>query len=197
MGHARQYREIAKHAIDTLNAVGMMLEGGRGPALVRAASGMGARLVEVDRERAAAREAPRASADEASLPEAVRATDPDFASSWKEQGERSFKAKERAEAAKANPAGDAPGDMAVEVIGTAYKPAPPEHEPELRGHSPRSAKARRFRLIGIDEAGERTGFEDEGTASELAARNSIGPSTIYRVANSGNATGKYLVEKVG
>ena len=199
MGHAKQYREIAKHAIDTLNAVGMMMCDSRGPAIIRTASGMNGRLAEVDRERSAARKAPQISADDTALPEVVeriKATDPDFASSWKAQNEQSFKAKKRAEQKRAKAAEKPAEEMTVEVLGTTYKPAPPEHEPELRGQSPRGTKAKQFRLIGIDEAGEPTGFEDVGTATELAERNHIGPSTIYKGANSGKPCGKYLIEKV-
>lgn len=55
--------------------------------------------------------------------------------------------------------------------------------------------ARRFRLFEVMDGAD-TGYSDEGTAAELANRNGIGPSTVYRLAKSGAPRGRWRVEEV-
>ena len=63
------------------------------------------------------------------------------------------------------------------------------------GHSVNAVKARRFRLFGVSN-GIDTGYIDEGSAGELANRNHIGPSTVYKLANTGKVGIRFRVEEV-
>lgn len=57
-------------------------------------------------------------------------------------------------------------------------------------------RAKRLRLVGVDAMGRKTGYVDEGTAAELAGRNKIAPSTIYRIAKSGAVVNGFRVERI-
>ena len=91
------------------------------------------------------------------------------------------------------------GDAASGEVLTLIPKEPPEDSRHgTNGINPkRGVKPRKFRLYSIDEHGNDIELVDEGTAAELAARNDIGPSTVYKKAGKEPAPGsKWRVEKV-
>ena len=70
--------------------------------------------------------------------------------------------------------------------------------PGTNGINPKlGVKPRRFKLYSVDEYGKDIELVDEGTAAELASRNGIGPSTVYKKAGRQPKPGsKWRVEKV-
>lgn len=85
-----------------------------------------------------------------------------------------------------------------EVLTLAPKQAPEDSHMGTNGINPkRGVKPRTFRLYSLDERGEDVEMVDEGTAAELASRNDIGPSTVYKKAGrTPNPGAKWRVEKV-
>lgn len=90
-----------------------------------------------------------------------------------------------------DPEAEAPGEDQPEGPADAQIPT----RSGAAGHSVNSVKARRFRLIGVSDGAD-TGYVDEGTAGELANRNHIGPSTIYKLASNGKVGTRFRVEEV-
>ena len=91
------------------------------------------------------------------------------------------------------------GDAASgEVLSLVPKEMPEDSHHGTNGINPkRGVKPRTFRLYSLDESGNDIEMVDEGTAAELASRNGIGPSTVYKKAGREPRPGsKWRVEKV-
>ena len=85
-----------------------------------------------------------------------------------------------------------------EVLNLKPKQMPEDSHHGTNGINPKlGVKPRRFKLYSVDEYGKDIELVDEGTAAELASRNGIGPSTVYKKAGRQPKPGsKWRVEKV-
>lgn len=85
-----------------------------------------------------------------------------------------------------------------EVLNLMPKQAPADSHHGTNGINPKvGVRPRKFRLFSLDKHGVDIGLVDEGTAGELASRNNIGPSTVYKNAGKAPRPGsKWRVEEV-
>lgn len=85
-----------------------------------------------------------------------------------------------------------------EVLNLIPKEIPEDSHHGVNGiNAKRGVKPRTFRLYSLDKHGNDIEMVDEGTAAELASRNAIGPSTIYKKAGREPSPGaKWRVEKI-
>lgn len=92
-----------------------------------------------------------------------------------------------------------PADAPTVAILDPSVQAPVREKPHGRseGMIPKAVRrAKRLRLVGVSADGRPTGYVDEGTAAELANRNRIAPSTIYRIAGTDKVVNGFCVERI-
>lgn len=123
--------------------------------------------------------------------------------SWRAQNRRTWVARKRAEERDAAEPGC--HDAVLDSVDVGVQRLPAQQIAPMSaqrcgktyGNNPkRVGRARRLRLVAVDADGRPTGYVDEGTAAELANRNRISPSTIYRIAGTGTAAAGFVVERV-